>query len=498
VPDWPALLRPEVLIAAMGQAFFSLGIGMSVFITYASYMRAETNIPRTAGAIVAGDTLFAIVAGLAIFPAVFALGMDPGAGPELAFITLPQIFLAMPGGTLFGAAFFGLLVAAALTSMISLLEVPVASLVHRTALGRRRAVALVGAATFALGIPATMSFGLLTDVRVSGRGIFDFVDQSVSGYLLPAGGMLVALYVGWRWRRGAATDAADLPGTGPGAVWIWLLRIVAPVTIGFILFDSTGALKMPPSAPIRARARALALALVLAAALSLAPAPALSPAWAQDFRKGYDAYLRGDYAAAAREWEPLALQGDVKAMNNLGFLYTHGKGVARNPEYAVFWYRKAAAAGDARAAYNLGVAYEHGRGVVPDLATAIRWYARAADAGVAKAITSLAAIYAMSPDEAVRDGAEAVRWAERAVRIETTSCNLSVLAAAHAQAGAFDKAIAATERALDYLKRELNGADMIASERDLFLLARRKGRVDQVADLLERLEYYRYGIPTWE
>ena len=242
VPDWDLLLRSETLIAALGQAFFSLGVGMAVFITYASYMTRETRIPMSASAIIAGDTLFAIVAGLAIFPAVFAFGMNPEAGPQLAFITLPQIFLAMPGGAVVGPLFFALLVAAALTSMVSLLEVPVASVVHRTNFERWSATTVVGVAVFAVGIPSAMSFGLLSGVQISGRGLLDFMDQTVSNYVLPLAGILVCLYAGWRWRRADALLAADLTGKVAGVVWLWLLRVVAPAMILLILFDSTGAL----------------------------------------------------------------------------------------------------------------------------------------------------------------------------------------------------------------------------------------------------------------
>ncbi|MEQ9125839.1 MAG: sodium-dependent transporter, partial [Alphaproteobacteria bacterium] len=177
VPDWSALADRRLYIAAMGQAFFSLGIGMAVFVTYASYMSRSTRIPASASAIIVGDILFALVAGLAIIPAVFAVGMNPEAGPKLAFITLPQIFLEMPGGRVLGVAFFGLLVAAALTSMVSLLEVPVATLIHRTKLRRRGAVTVVGALVFILGVPSAMSYGLLADVSIDGLGVLDFFDR---------------------------------------------------------------------------------------------------------------------------------------------------------------------------------------------------------------------------------------------------------------------------------------------------------------------------------
>lgn len=240
MPDWSALLDTHVLVAAMGQAFFSLGVGMAIFITYASYLAPETRLPRSAVAIVMGDTLFAVVAGLAIFPAVFAFGMDPQAGPQLAFITLPQIFLAMPGGAAIGPMFFLLLVAAALTSMVSLLEVPVAAVLHRTRVGRRTAVALVGAVVFLIGIPSALSFGLLSDVRIAGHGVLDAVDRAVSNYLLPVGGILVCLHVGWYLKPSQAVAAAGFSEGARGRIWLWLLRIVAPATIALILWDAAG------------------------------------------------------------------------------------------------------------------------------------------------------------------------------------------------------------------------------------------------------------------
>jgi NSS family neurotransmitter:Na+ symporter len=242
VPDWSMLLRREFYIAALGQAFFSLGIGMAVFITYASCMSRSMSIPRSATAIVAGDTLFAVIAGLAIFPAVFAFGMDPQAGPQLAFITLPQIFLQMPAGPFVGTVFFGLLFAAALTSMVELLEVPVATILHRTSLRRWSAVALTGTGVFLLGLPSAVSYGFLASRQLGGRAILDVLDQAVSGYVLPLAGVLVCLFVGWRWRPDEALEAGELAPNLAGRAWLWSLRVVAPVTILLILFDSTGAL----------------------------------------------------------------------------------------------------------------------------------------------------------------------------------------------------------------------------------------------------------------
>jgi len=234
-PDWSALATPQIYLAAMGQAFFSLGLGMAVFATYGSYLARHHRVPVLAGSIVAGDTLIAIVAGLAIFPAVFAFGLDPKAGPELVFITLPQIFLAMPGGKIVGLLFFGLLTAAALTSMISLLEVAVAAAIHRLGLRRRVATASIGIAIFVTGIPAALSFGLLAHLTWDGRKILDSMDYIVSNLMLPVVGILTALYVGWRWARRDALAEAGFSGDRLGRVWLWLVRIVAPLLILVVL-----------------------------------------------------------------------------------------------------------------------------------------------------------------------------------------------------------------------------------------------------------------------
>jgi len=241
-PDWSAFARAEVHAAALGQAFFSLGIGMAVFLTYGSYMPRSFPLPRSAVAIAAGDSCFAIVAGLAIFPAVFSFGIDPTSGPELAFITLPQVFLQMPVGILLGAAFFFLLSAAALTSMVSLLEVPVAILVQRLAMSRRRATALVGTAVLVLGLPSALSFGLLSDVRIGRHGILDAADAAVSNFLLPIGGILIALTVGWRLSRQDAIAESGLQHPWLANAWLWVLMLMVPLTLATILLQSASAL----------------------------------------------------------------------------------------------------------------------------------------------------------------------------------------------------------------------------------------------------------------
>lgn len=237
-PDWSALTRPAVYLNALGQAFFSLGVGMAVFVTYGSYLGRETRIPGAAATVATGDTVFAIVAGLAIFPAVFALGGDPAAGPKLAFIVFPQVLLQMPAGTWIGAVFFLLLSAAALTSMISLLEVPVAVVSDRLGLSRPRAVAIITAAIFVVGIPSAWSYGVLASWRPGGQPALDAIDHAVSNFVLPICGLSIALFVGWRMAPSAATEAADLARSTLGPLWLWLLRVGVPLTIAAILVRS--------------------------------------------------------------------------------------------------------------------------------------------------------------------------------------------------------------------------------------------------------------------
>lgn len=230
-PDWTVMARPNVIQAALGQAFFSIGVGMAVYVTYGSYMRREHSVPISAAAIIAGDTVFALIAGLAIFPAVFAMGGDPAAGPELAFIALPRIFLVMPGGWLIGPVFFFLLSAAALTSMISLLEVPVATAMHRFRIGRGRAVMAIGGAIILAGLPSALSHGVLDGTTVMGAPILDATDRLVSNVLLPMAGLAVAVFFGWVVPRPVGLTLAEL---NEGALWRtlrWMLRYPAPALI---------------------------------------------------------------------------------------------------------------------------------------------------------------------------------------------------------------------------------------------------------------------------
>lgn len=217
-----------------------------------------------------------------------------------------------------------------------------------------------------------------------------------------------------------------------------------------------------------------------------------------EFRTGFNAYVRGDYEAAVNIWTKLADQGHIKSMNNLGTMYSQGKSVSRNYSYAMFWYRRAAAQGDARSMYNMGIAYNYGRGVERDDAISVSWFKRAADLGLVEAMDALAWVHSTSPDLATRDGTSAVRWAQAAVARKTSSKTLATLAAAHAEAGEYRKAVVAIDRSIEHLKREVDGANMVLNDYDFFGLLRESGRTDEVFHLLERREYYANGQPTRE
>jgi NSS family neurotransmitter:Na+ symporter len=239
-PDWSALAEPRVYLAALGQTFFSLGLAMGVLVTYGSYLPGHFPLPKAALTIVAGDTLFAIVAAVVIFPAVFSFGMSPDQGPGLAFVTLPEIFARMNGGVAVGIMFFGLLVLAAMTSLVALIEIPAAYAIERWGLDRRKAVALVAGSAFLLGVPNSLGFGLLSHVRIAGAAILDGVDFLASSALLPASGLAIALFAGWHWARADAVAASGLAAPWLARLWWLAIRYLAPAMIAVVLLRSLG------------------------------------------------------------------------------------------------------------------------------------------------------------------------------------------------------------------------------------------------------------------
>ena len=218
------------VLAALGQAFFSLSLGMGAMITYGSYLESDRSVTRAAFAIAAMDTALAILAGLVIFPLVFTFGLEPGAGPGLVFVTLPQAFASMPASSFLATLFFALLVFAALTSAISLLEVVVAFAVDELEWGRQSASWGIGFVIFALGIPSATAGGFL-----------DGMDSLATHWLLPTGGLLITLFAGWVLPAQAARSAfggsvGDIRGF---SLWRLCVRYVAPVAVAVILLRET-------------------------------------------------------------------------------------------------------------------------------------------------------------------------------------------------------------------------------------------------------------------
>ncbi|MCE7793044.1 sodium-dependent transporter [Salipaludibacillus sp. CUR1] len=236
-PDWSAFGEPSVYAAAVGQAFFTLSLGMGAMITYSSYLPKETKLPNAAGNVVVLDTLFAIIAGIVIFPAVFTFAIEPDAGPALIFIVLPEVFNQMgTGGTVFAILFFFLVAIAALSSAISLLEVSVSYVMRQMNMNRRKATLLAGFVVTLFGIPSALSQGgPLSEFTLFGLPFLDLIDTVTDQYTLPLGGMVIALFVGWGWNKVDALKETGLTDTTIGTVWLWFIRIIAPAGIAWIL-----------------------------------------------------------------------------------------------------------------------------------------------------------------------------------------------------------------------------------------------------------------------
>lgn len=237
-PDWAVLAHSEVYVAALGQALFSMGLAMGVMVTYGSYLEPTRRLPGAVVAVALGDTLFAVAAGVIIFAAVFSFGPGPAHGPTLAFVVLPEVFSQMAGGAWIGAAFFMLLTLVALTSTVSLLEVTVAFAMQRFGWPRPLASLGLGTLLFVLGIPASLGFGPWTGMAgTAGREILDLMDCIAVDILLPSNALLLALFMGWIWKRGDALAASDLQEARLAGLWRFSLRYVAPLLVAVVLIS---------------------------------------------------------------------------------------------------------------------------------------------------------------------------------------------------------------------------------------------------------------------
>jgi NSS family neurotransmitter:Na+ symporter len=239
-PDFSKLTWDSVL-AAMGQAFFTLSIGMGAVMAYGAYLPEETSIPGASAAVAIADTSIAMLAGLVIFPLVFANNLDPGDGPGLVFITLPLAFGKMAGGVFFATIFFVLLSFAAWTSAISLMEPAVAWVMEHLHKSRAQAALVIGGSIWAIGLGTVFSFNILADFTFLKGTIFDNLDHLTINIMLPLAGLLIAIFAGWVMCRNSTAD--ELGGAGTSyKLWRFLVRFVAPIGILFVFLKSAGLL----------------------------------------------------------------------------------------------------------------------------------------------------------------------------------------------------------------------------------------------------------------
>lgn len=244
-PDFEKITS-SVVLSAMGQAFFSLSIGMGCLITYSSYFSKTTHLQTTALQVTILDTLVAILAGVMIFPAVFSFGIAPTAGPELVFITLPNVFEQLPLGGLWSFVFFVLLGLAALTSTISLHEVVTAYVHEEYHISRQKAAWFVSAGILILGVLSSLSMGILKPYTIFGLNFFDFLDYVTAKIMLPVGGMLICIFVGMRIDKKILKEELTNQGTIPFYffnTYAFFMKYIAPIAIGLIFLNELGLMK---------------------------------------------------------------------------------------------------------------------------------------------------------------------------------------------------------------------------------------------------------------
>lgn len=244
VPDFKAMTSESILFA-LGQAFFTLSLGASMMATYASYLPKSQNLSQSAVSIVVMNIAIVLLAGLAIFPAVFSFGFEPDAGPTLLFTILPVVFNHMPLGNLFFIAFLILFLFAALTSAFSMIEIAVASVTKQDNSKRKKYTWLIGLSIFVIGIPSCLSFGILADVKIFDKTIFDSVDFIVSNLLLPIGAFLISIFVSRKVSKEVLYEELNQGSNIKKAlfnVWFYLVKYLIPIAILIVFMDVLGIL----------------------------------------------------------------------------------------------------------------------------------------------------------------------------------------------------------------------------------------------------------------
>jgi NSS family neurotransmitter:Na+ symporter len=240
-----AAINGRVVLVAVGQAFFSIGVAMGLMMGFGAYLPRHISIARSAMIIAGSDTLVAIIAGLAIFPIVFANGLDPAEGPGLVFVSLPIAFGSVTGGLIFGTLFFILLFFAAITSVIGVVEPMIAYWEERSGLPRRLAAFFVCLSIFILGMGTVFSFNLWSTWRplaafekFADFGYFEILDYLTANIMMPLSGLLLAVFVGWLIKPEMIREEVQMKNPALFRIWFWLLRWVAPISIALILYSS--------------------------------------------------------------------------------------------------------------------------------------------------------------------------------------------------------------------------------------------------------------------
>jgi NSS family neurotransmitter:Na+ symporter len=238
-------INGRVVLVAVGQAFFSIGVAMGLMMGFGAYLPRRISIARSAIIIASSDTLVAIIAGLAIFPVVFAHGLDPAEGPGLVFVSLPIAFGSVTGGLIFGTLFFILLFFAAITSVIGVVEPMIAWWEERSGLPRWMAASIVCLSIFILGLGTVFSFNLWSAWRplaafekFADFGYFEILDYLTANIMMPLSGLLLAVFVGWLIKPDMIRAELQMKNPALFRIWFWLLRWVAPISIALILYTS--------------------------------------------------------------------------------------------------------------------------------------------------------------------------------------------------------------------------------------------------------------------
>ncbi len=232
-PDF-SKFNTGMILTALGQALFTLSIGMGVIITYGSYLKKETNIIKSAYTLIFFDTLIAVLAGVMIFPVVFAYNVEPSAGASLVFISLPEIFAKLPFPSLFGVLFFALLFFAAITSGISMMETPIASFIENFNMSRKKATVILSIIIGIISIPATLSFGILSNFKIFDKTFFDLLDFTTSNILLPFNTLIICLIAGWCVKN---FSREIFKNKIPEKIFNVMLKFVIPVVLILVLIS---------------------------------------------------------------------------------------------------------------------------------------------------------------------------------------------------------------------------------------------------------------------